>query len=56
MTGTEPVRGAPRHFYAITPFEEEVGTWARKMERYGRKTGFAQATDANLSRHGEGPA
>lgn len=34
---TEPVRGATRHYYAITPFGEEVGTWARKMEGYGRK-------------------
>jgi hypothetical protein len=34
---TEPVRGATRHYYVITPFGEEVGTWARKMERHARK-------------------
>ena len=37
LTNTEPARGATKHMYAITPFGEEVLTWAGKMERYGRK-------------------
>lgn len=45
---TEQVRGATRHYYAITPFGEEVGTWARKMERHGRKR-ERERTDAEAS-------
>lgn len=48
LTGTEPVRGATRHFYAVTPFGEEVATWGRKMKRYGRKR-ERERTDAEAS-------
>lgn len=37
LTHTEPVRGATKHLYKVAPFGEEILTWARKMERYGRK-------------------
>ena len=45
---TEQVRGATRHYYAVTPFGEEVGTWAQKMERYGRKR-ERERTDAEAA-------
>lgn len=45
---TEQVRGATRHYYAVTPFGEEVGTWACKMERYGRKR-ERERTDAEAA-------
>ena len=37
LTYTEPVRGATKHLYKVAPFGEEIVTWARKIERYGRK-------------------
>jgi hypothetical protein len=46
LAGVEPVRGATKHLYVISPFGEEVLTWARKMERHGRKRERERAADA----------